>query len=140
MKIKFLKLSISAWALSMGVMAFFTACNDDPKHPGYEYMPDMYRSPSYETYSINPNFADSMTSRLPVKGTIPRGENYSLYPYPNSPEGYEAAGTDLKNPLEKSQVNLDEGKRLFTNYCMHCHGAEGKGDGSFPLLLHIPVL
>jgi len=41
------------------------SCSDDPKKPGYEYMPDMYRSPSYETNSSNPLFADSMTERQP---------------------------------------------------------------------------
>jgi mono/diheme cytochrome c family protein len=124
------KIRLSISILGLGVIAFMAACNDDPKHPGYEYMPDMYRSPSYETYSDNPNFGDSMSARVPVKGTIPRDADYSLYPYPNTPEGYEAAGKDLKSPLEKSQVNLDEGKRLYTNYCVHCHGGEGKGDGS----------
>jgi len=125
-----IKLRPSLSVIGFGIIAFMAACNDDSKNPGYEYMPDMYRSPSYETYSSNPNFSDSMTARVPVKGTIPRGENYNPYPYPNTPEGYEAAGRDLKNPLEKSQVNLDEGKRLFTNYCIHCHGPEGKGDGT----------
>jgi mono/diheme cytochrome c family protein len=90
----------------------------------------MYRSPSYETYSVNPNFKDSMSARRPVEGTIPRGSTYLPYPYPNTPEGYEAAGRELKNPLERSAANLAEGKRLFEIFCVNCHGAEGKGDGS----------
>src|SRR5829696_7824083 len=71
--------------------AFITSCNTDPKKPGYEFMPDMYRSPSYESNSANPLFSDSMTNRLPVAGTIPRGD-FLPYPYPNNNEGYEAAG------------------------------------------------
>ena len=108
-------------------IVFVVACNDDPKSPGYEYMPDMYRSPSYETNSSNPNFSDSMTARKPVPGTIPRG--FMPYPYPNTKEGYEAAGKELKNPLMHNDVNLAEGKRLFENFCIHCHGAQGMGDG-----------
>src|SRR5436190_11812235 len=88
---------------------------DDKTKPGYEYMPDMYRSPSYETYSANPNFADSMTARQPVAGTIARGDaiftDYDRlpYPYPNTPEGYEEAGQKLHDPLEKTPENLAEG-------------------------------
>lgn len=105
-----------------------TSCrSSDPTDPGYEYMPQMYRSPSYETNSMNPNFKDSMTSRLPVQGSIPRG--FKPYAYPNTLEGYEAAGKDLKNPFTATDENVAEGKRLFEIFCMHCHGAQGKGDG-----------
>ncbi|MBK5286341.1 MAG: cytochrome c [Bacteroidia bacterium] len=89
----------------------------------------MYRSLAYKPNSINALFADSMTNRLPVAGTVPRG-NYLPYPYPNTPEGYEASGKDLKNPLEKSSENLAEGKRLFEIFCIHCHGPQGNGDGT----------
>ena len=99
-----------------------------PEDPGLEYMPDMYRSPSYKTYAPNALFADSSSARLPVAGTMPR--NYTFFTYPSSNEGYEAAGRDLKNPFEANEVNLAEGKRLYTNFCMHCHGATGNGDGS----------
>ncbi len=117
-------------------VAMLASCTyDDTKKPGYEYMPDMYRSPSYETYSENPNFKDSMTARQPVAGTIARGDaiftDYDRlpYPYPNTPEGYEEAGAKLHNPLTKTPENFAEGKRLYENYCIHCHGATGQGDG-----------
>ncbi len=108
---------------------------EDMKKPGDEFMPDMYRSPSYETYSSNPNFADSSTARQPVAGTIARGDaiytDYDRlpYPYPNTPEGYEEAGLKLSNPIPNTAENMAEGKRLYENYCTHCHGATGQGDG-----------
>jgi mono/diheme cytochrome c family protein len=115
---------------------FIVSCtNDDPKKPGYEYMPDMYRSPDYETNSENPLFADSSSNRQPVAGTIARGNAIYTdldrlpYAYPNTPEGYEAAGKELHNPLEKTEANMTEGKRLYMNYCIHCHGEKGMGDG-----------
>lgn len=121
---------VSVFAVVMLLaIASITSCNTDPKKPGYEFMPDMYRSTSYETNSVNTLFTDSMTNRLPVAGTIPRGD-YVPYTYPNSNEGYEAAGKELKNPLEKTEENLAEGKRLFEIFCIHCHGAQGMGDGS----------
>ena len=118
------------------VVVSLTACSyDDMKTPGYEFMPEMYRSPSYETYSWSPLFADSMSARQPVAGTVARGDaiftDYDRlpYPYPNTPEGYEAAGTGLANPIENNPFNFAEGKRLYENYCTHCHGAAGMGDG-----------
>jgi len=111
-----------------GSVIFLGGCAEDKTKPASEFMPDMYRSPSYETYSSNPVFRDSITAQKPVAGTIPRG--YTFFHYPATTEGYEAAGRDLVNPLEKSEANLEEGKRLYGIYCMHCHGEQGNADGS----------
>ncbi len=105
------------------------SCNDDPKLPGYEFMPDMYRGPSYKANSRNPNFKDSLTNRNPVEGTIARNQPMP-FAYPHTNEGYELAGKELMNPLAHNDENLAEGKRLFEIFCIHCHGAQGKGDGS----------
>jgi mono/diheme cytochrome c family protein len=123
------KISLTA----IGIAAMFSAgvlqsCNKGPEHPGYEFMPDMYRSASYETYSAsNPNFSDGMTARMPVKGTVPRG--FTPYPFENTNEGYEDAGEYLFNPLEASKVNLEKGKKLYGIYCSPCHGDDGAGNG-----------
>lgn len=100
----------------------------NPKKPGLEYMPDMYRSSSYETYGVNRMFPDKMEARVPVKGTIPR--DFTFFNYPNTLEGYEAASRDVHNPLPQTPENLAEGKRLFSIMCMHCHGETGQADGS----------
>ncbi len=119
----------------IAVAAVFVSCNDDPKKPGYEYMPDMYRSPSYETNSMNPLFPDSMTERQPVAGTVARGNDVYTsfdrlpYPYAGDSLGYETAGKELHNPLEKTADNMTEGIRLYKNYCGECHGDKGMGDG-----------
>jgi mono/diheme cytochrome c family protein len=105
-----------------------SSCYTDTKTPGYEYMPDMYRSPSYETNSSNPNFKDGMTDRQPVAGTIPVG--FVPFAYPNTIEGYQAASAEWKIAADMhNPENLTEGKRLYESYCIHCHGAEGNGDG-----------
>jgi mono/diheme cytochrome c family protein len=105
----------------------------DSNSPGVEFMPDMYRSPSFETNSFSVienkdgSFDTIQTNRLPVKGTIPRG--FMPYPYPNTPEGYADAGEHLHNPLPKTDANLAEGEVLYGKYCVHCHGASGQADG-----------
>ncbi len=122
--------SVSAFVtfLCIGASVFITSCNSDPKHPGYEYMPDMYRSPSFETNSPNPNFEDGMTVRTPVAGTIPMG--FKPFPFAGTKEGYEAAGTEWKiDTALKNEANMAEGKRLYEIYCTPCHGGEGNGDG-----------
>jgi cytochrome c1 len=113
----------------------FASCSRDSLSPGLEYMPDMYRSPAMKAY-VNYENPDSMTARMPVAGTIPHSSNpdrkydFIPYPYTNSLEGYEAAGSELKNPLAFNEVTLEEGKVLYTKYCIMCHGENGKGDGT----------
>ena len=108
------------------------------KHPGYEYMPNMYRSPSYETYSENSLFKNNSTAREPVKGTIPQG--FIPFEYDNSLEDYLRAGKNLINPLEKSSDNIEEGEVLYGMFCAHCHGKKGDGKGSIqhPLYGAVP--
>jgi hypothetical protein len=117
-------------------MALVTSCSKDPKNPGLEYMPDMYRSPSYEVYGANPLFKDSLGMLQPVAGTVPR--NYVFFTYPNTLEGYEAASRDVKNPLAANEENLAEGKRLYNVYCTNCHGEKGQGDGSIVAIGKFP--
>jgi mono/diheme cytochrome c family protein len=124
------------------VLIMMSSCSKDPQKPGRIYVPDMTYSQAYETYAENPNFKDSMNARYPVQGTIARGmlpnvsNNTAAHIsylhktyFPNTPEGYEAAGAQLKNPLPLDDKTLEEGKALYTIYCQVCHGAEGKGDG-----------
>lgn len=119
-------LVVGCWLL----VVIVTSCGKkDPNSPGVEYMPDMYRSPSLEVYTTNDILPDSMTAQKPVKGTIPI-TGYIPYPYPNDTAGYSAAGKFLKNPIPWSPQAVAEGEVLFKKFCIHCHGPEGKGDGT----------
>ncbi|MCC6369759.1 MAG: cytochrome c [Bacteroidia bacterium] len=113
------------------LMAGFTSCGKkDANSPGVEFMPDMYRSPSLEYYSIHTIGTDTIyNAKKPVKGTVARG--YVPYAYANTTEGYEQAGANLHNPLavaNKAQWEA-EGEVLYGKFCVHCHGATGGGDG-----------
>lgn len=126
---------ISLMTLFGCVAIAFTSCEKrDANSPGVEFMPDMYRSPSLESnmaYAVIDNgkeTGDSMqANRIPVAGTIARG--YMPYAYPNTAEGYEAAGANLHNPLKNNDANLKEGEELYGKFCVHCHGASGEADG-----------
>lgn len=128
---KYINKALVLAALAGGVLAL-QSCKSDPNSPGFEYMPDMYRSVGYESYSINPNFGDSLSARLPVSGTIPRNGMYTGYApftYANTPEEYERAGAELKNPLPFDKATVEEGKGVYNIMCVHCHGENGDGNG-----------
>ncbi|HER07829.1 MAG TPA: cytochrome c [Bacteroides sp.] len=103
------------------------SCDRTRSSTGWDYMPDMYYSRAYETYTSNPNFSDSMTMRVPVKGTVPR--EMIPFDYENNPEDRTAAGNDLVNPLEATVSNLERGRAAYGSFCASCHGAEGDGQG-----------
>ena len=113
---------------------FFSSCGGDSS-PGYEYMPNMYRSPSIETYGEHTieNF-----NGMPVKGTVSRG-NLLTFNYDNTLEGYLAAGNSAVNPLENNKKNLVDGKALYGMFCEHCHGATGSGDGTMTHAIYSAV-
>lgn len=113
------------WSLGFGI--FLHSCTSDPLSPGTEFMPDMYRSPSYETYSVNAMYSDSMAARKPVEGTIPRG--FEPYTNPDNFQGYTAADSVIMPKEMNNTENKEEGKRLYGIYCQPCHGANGMGDG-----------
>lgn len=112
------------------LVAGFTSCGKkDVNSPGFEFMPDMYRSPSVEVYGTSLLNGDTIysTKFLPVKGTIARG--YVPYVYPNTGAGYEQAGLYLKNPIVLNAQIEKDGEALYGKFCIHCHGATGAGDG-----------
>lgn len=118
---------------------FLASCRAGGEFPGREYMPDMAHSKAYEYYSpsrvIISESGDTISvsktgqsSRMPVKGTVPRG--YSEYHYPNTPEGYEAAGQELRNPFNANHAEvLEKGKALYNTNCAICHGDKGAANG-----------
>ncbi|MBM55625.1 MAG: cytochrome C [Euryarchaeota archaeon] len=139
--------------VAAAITMMFASCVNDPDSPGLEYMPDMYRSPAIEAYVdygedpyyVTEEFAASQrntpSARLPVEGTISfSGEDKAFnlpYPYPNTPEGYEAAGAELVSPIASSEENIAAGAILYGQMCTQCHGEEGKGDGAISRNGHI---
>ena len=78
----------------------FSSCVNDENSPGYEYMPDMYRSPAVEAYvdygeirdTLRPDLMQTISARTPAAGTVPMTDeamNDMPYTIPNTVEGYE---------------------------------------------------
>ena len=107
-KIKYILLFVTGLIL-------LTSCNHDRNHPGWAYMPDMYYSEAYDSYTPNPVFSDSVTMQEPIPGTIARG----TMPYPYKAKNYPdqiRAGVELINPIEITEHDLGKGDgHLYTS-------------------------
>ena len=120
----------------MAILSFvigFSSCKEVPNSPGYEFMPDMYRTKSLEYYGeyVTKEGDTLNVARKPVPGTIARDKMPGIPVVGSGGKemDYERSGTDLKNPLKLSDGVLADGEALYGKYCVHCHGEAGKGDG-----------
>ncbi len=91
----------------------------------------MREQSKYIPQEVSTFFPDGFSMRVPVKGTVARGN--MPYRYAGDPD---AAGKELINPLAITEKNLELGKKKFDIYCSPCHGYFGKGNsrlrGQFP--------
>lgn len=137
---------ISFFSLCMGAL-FLSACDKDYSDTGTEYAPNMYHAIPYEPFRQNADFKNPYNKRgggnnlwYPVKGTVSR-RNYrtsfktdstaatDLMVYDIPKDSIAIAERELTNPVPQNKKSLAEGKELYTRYCLHCHGENGKGDG-----------
>lgn len=135
-----MKSQLSKLAVFVFGAMLLSSCIREEQSPGYEYMPDMYRSPAVEAYvdygevrdTIRDHFNLTISARKPVEGTVPMTDNAMNdmpYTIPNNLEGYELAGEVLKSPFPQSEEIVEEGKKIYSNFCVQCHGTEGLGNG-----------
>lgn len=45
--------------------------------------------------------------------------------------------TETDNETSESESNLQAGKRLYSQYCVACHGPDRKGSGNYPSILEV---
>jgi len=126
LKSKELKMSRTSISIVL-VLVALVACDRTRSSTGWDYMPDMYYSNAYESYTPNPNFEDNLTMRTPVEGTVPR--EMLPFAWEKTDEDRIAAGEALVNPLEITAENIEEGKELYGIFCLSCHGSRGDGQG-----------
>ena len=124
--------SLFKTAFVLGIMVSVSSCKDDLK-PNYQYMPNMYESVAYETYSESdafnsPTGEKGKEGQVPADGSIKRG--FVPYEVPNTPEALAMLkDTNPKSPLDSTQVDMKKGEELYGIYCAICHGTEGNGKG-----------
>ena len=81
----------------------------------------------FEPYEENPFFDDNSAMRMPVEGTIARGD---LVNDTARETGKSANGSLVtKNPIAVTTEIMERGQERFNIYCRPCHGAVGDGQG-----------
>jgi mono/diheme cytochrome c family protein len=124
--------SIIKITLVLAVTATLSSCKDNAS-PNYQYMPNMYESVAYETYSESKAFNSvnglkGQEGQLPAKGSIKRG--YVPYEYADTPESYAAVkAANLASPLDPAKIDMKKAEELYVIYCAICHGNTGDGKG-----------
>ncbi len=100
-----------------------------PDRRNWELFMDMGQSAAYQSQSVNPYFADGLTQRQPVAGTIARG--HMPFPFGDSDPEMERAGRELINPFGSGRAaDSKRGRVVYETFCQVCHGATGDGGGS----------
>ena len=117
---KYLKYSIAVL-----VLVSLVSCANKRERE-VQYMPDMYVAVPYEADAEKGNTGASANLK-PVAGTIARGN--VPYEYANTNDDYARAKAELTSPLEASEKNLENGKKMYSIYCATCHGKKGDGQG-----------
>ena len=89
---------------------------------------DMDQQQKFKEQSANPLFADGRSMRLPVAGTVARGDLSQDDHYRWGTVAGEWA-TEFPEQVPVTAELLQRGQDRFNIYCTPCHGISGHGDG-----------
>ncbi len=113
--------------ISIGLIAVGCVREMPKQEPGMRLETNMFRQPRYEAQDAGEFFADGAAMRMPVEGTIARGELHENVAYYT---GLTAAGDTVKeSPVPTTMAELLRGQERFNIYCSPCHGRTGDGQG-----------
>lgn len=125
------KFSLPAALVCMVVLLI--GCNGQPdinrtftQSPIHPQM-NMDQQDRFEVNEKNRFFADSSANRMPVEGTVSRGNlkaNVALY------EGKNSDGSFVSDiPMKLTKDFLNRGRDRYEVFCTPCHGGSGDGNG-----------
>src|SRR6195952_3223855 len=96
---------LGASVITIAATVLITSCKDKTS-TGWEYAPNMYEHLAYDPDQPNSNFKDGKTAQVPPAGTIPVG--FVKFDYPNTHDGYEAAGAEVSSTLPQTKQNFED--------------------------------
>jgi len=127
---KFLAYFFTFWVLAVAAVVGVAGLRGSTsRRPPIEIWPDMDRQPKLrpQTTANFAGFADGLSSRLPVAGTIARGSAWEANEFNT---GKKADGSFAEAmPVAVNAELVRRGKERFGIYCAPCHGAAGDGNG-----------
>ena len=87
---------------------------------------DMHNQPKYIPLRSSEFFPDGRSARMPVEGTVARGELHAdTYLYTGKVNGQD--GTLMPFPVDRDV--LERGRERYNIYCTPCHSRVGDGNG-----------
>lgn len=95
------------------------------RQPPIHLNPNMDRQPKYLAQSRSHFFYDGASMRVPVEGTVARGELWedeSIY------IGVDLEGEFVANPFPAEPEFLERGRKYYRIYCTPCHAKSGNGE------------
>jgi mono/diheme cytochrome c family protein len=97
----------------------------------------MFNQPKYKAQAPSAFFYDGRTMRMPVAGTVARGQLHDDVAFwtGKSPDGSFVA----KSPLAADEALLARGAERFTIYCQPCHDERGEGKGILFQRANVPT-
>ncbi len=120
---------VLAFVLLVFVVVSIAGCRGGlSRRPPVELFADMDRQPKLRPQAANRFFANGLSSRLPVPGTIARGAPYQDLPVNT---GREPGTTNFVTllPVPITSGLLARGQERYAIHCAMCHGAAGDGKG-----------
>ena len=108
----------------IGALIVLSACNR--VGPGWQ---KMGRQPRYDPLEPSDFFADGMSARPRIAGTVARGELVTN-PFLVTGKINGADGDGFPFPITEQVLN--RGNERFNIYCTPCHGRLGDGNGMIP--------
>lgn len=98
------------------------------RKPPIEIFPDMDRQPKLRPQTAQGFLADGLSSRLPVAGSISRGQPFLDIPLNTGREPGTTNFVEVLPTLVTAEL-LARGRERFTIHCALCHGGQGDGKG-----------
>ncbi len=89
---------------------------------------DMHVQPRYNPYDPTDFFGDGQSARMPVPGTVPRGE-LTLGPQELLYTGKVNGQPSDAFPYPVTKEIVERGRERYDVFCSPCHGFAGDGDG-----------
>jgi len=116
-------LAVMSW-VPLVLLARVRATKSDA--PRIQIFPDMDQQQKYKAQAANPFYDDGRAMRLPVEGTVARGElmDNELYQLGRVGEEFTTA-----MPIRVTAAAMQRGQERFNIYCVPCHGLDGSGNG-----------
>jgi mono/diheme cytochrome c family protein len=127
-------------------LAFFAraraSTSDEPR---VQFIQDMAKQPKYREQMSDEQFADNRADRMPVNGTVARGEilnddHFELgYYWAADPKTGKQIATyyeTFPDSIKLDQTFLQRGQQRFNIYCAPCHGLDGSGNGLVNIRAH----